>query len=201
MVGNESPNDTGGDEEDGRRDRRIVVTELADQGGRGEGSCGTGDLVHDVHDGIHLSKLRDIATDNVSRDDPSDQLDHTVGNTRDDIDREETVGVPCTVLGLASVGHLGLTACGSIADEQDGRDHTEHDNGAGEDGSRRHALDQRGDEDGTDLWEGGSDRGDRSSMALLTHCIAALRPVNMATFVYFELAGNRSLAKVMKAPL
>lgn len=88
VVGDESPYDTGRTEEDWRRDGRVVVPKLADQGSRGECTGCTSNLVHDVHDGIHLSKLLNIATDNVSRDDSSNELDHTVGDTGDDVDRE-----------------------------------------------------------------------------------------------------------------
>jgi hypothetical protein len=88
---NEAPSETGETEEDWREHVRVVVAELGDERRRGESTSSTGDFVEDVDKGIHATEALDITTDDVTRNDTTDQLNHTVSDARDDVHREETV--------------------------------------------------------------------------------------------------------------
>ena len=54
---------------------------------------------------------------------------------------------------LAAVEDLGLSTSGGVADQQGHTDETEGKDCVGEDGARRESLDERGDEDRTNLWD------------------------------------------------
>lgn len=71
-VGDERPDDGSEGEENGREERRVVVSEEADEGSRRERSSGSGDLVHHVDDGVHPSKLLDVSTNDVTGDNTTD---------------------------------------------------------------------------------------------------------------------------------
>jgi len=96
-----------------------------------------------------------ITGDNVPRNHSSDQLDHTVSDPTDDINREQPVRRPRTILGLSPVHVFGLSPGSCVGDEQCHGDQTEHEHGVGEDGSGRETFHERGDEDGSDALHGG----------------------------------------------
>jgi hypothetical protein len=45
-----------------------------------ECACGAGNLVEDVHEGVHLSQFLDVAADEISWYDATDELYHAVYN-------------------------------------------------------------------------------------------------------------------------
>lgn len=71
-VGDEGPDDGGAGEEDRGEEGRVVVTEDTDEGSRCEGSGRSSDLVHDVDDGVHLTELLDVSSDDVTGDNTTD---------------------------------------------------------------------------------------------------------------------------------
>lgn len=153
--GDPDPYGGGEGEEDGREESRVVVAKLADERGRGEGTSGTGNLVHDVDESVHLSQTVDITTNNVTRNHTADQLDSAVRDSRDDVDREETIWAPATVLGLVVSGLvLEHTARGSVGNERNSSDDTKSKNGSSEYRTSRETLDQGSDNDGADALGG-----------------------------------------------
>lgn len=108
---------------------------------------------------IHPSQLLHVSSDDIPRDNTSNQLDHTVRNTGNDVDREKTVRVPGSVVGLVICGkESDLASSSRITDHQDGRDQTEGEDGAGEDGTRGELFDEGRDEDGADTLHGAGNR-------------------------------------------
>lgn len=109
--------------------------------------------------GIGPSQLLNVSSDKVPWDNTSNQLDHTVRDTGNDVDRKKTVRIPGSVVGLVVRGEEpDLSAGSTITDHQDGRDQTKGEDSAGEDGTRRELFDERGDEDGTDTLHGAGNR-------------------------------------------
>jgi len=120
---NEGPGNAGKDEEEGCHGRGNCVTELENQERGEEGTRGTGNLVEDVDSTIHALQLDNIASDNISGNDTTNQLDHSVADTDDRIDGEENDWVPVTnPLGLA-FGKLA-TSC-NVNDDDDSREQAE----------------------------------------------------------------------------
>jgi hypothetical protein len=71
-VRDERPDEGGKRKKDRRQERRVVVSEFSNKGGRCEGTSGTCHLIQDVDGGIHATKLLYVTTNNVSRDDAAD---------------------------------------------------------------------------------------------------------------------------------
>ena len=161
-VADEVPGDAGESEADGSDDEGVVVAEVRDESESGaEGACGTGNLVEDVHQRIHPSKFLDVATDNISRNDTADQLDHTIGNTADAVYGDDAVGIVVPVVReiifrvlLPPLGRDEAAAGPRVDDEQDGGENGEDDDGSGEHVFGLESLDERSDQDGAHTLEG-----------------------------------------------
>jgi hypothetical protein len=180
-VGDEPPDESGCGEEDGGEEGRVVVPELGDERGGGEGTGRSGDLVENVNDSIHSSKLSivwmrryqypqsqeiepdttcrqthplNIPSDDVPGNDPPYQLDHPISHPTDDIDGEQPVRVPRPVLLLPSVQDLGFPTGRRVADQEGHADKSEGENSIGQYGTGRESFDERGDEDRADLCQG-----------------------------------------------
>lgn len=127
----EAPGDGSKNKEEGGHGWGDGVAELQDQEGREEGTSGTGNLVKDMDGSIHLLQLDHITSDNILGDDAADQLDHTVADTDDGVDGEEEEDVP--VSGALDLAIGDLAAGGDIDDDNEGREETKAEDGAGKD--------------------------------------------------------------------
>jgi hypothetical protein len=114
--------------------------------------------------------------------------------------------LPTSILGLVSVGlELGFaTGCG-VNDKKYGGNQTKGQDGARQNRAGWELFDQRCDEDGADLvgrrWHSTARfAANHHPIKELTHCMAAFMPVRIPIFLYLW-SPNRSLARVMKAPL
>jgi hypothetical protein len=115
-----------------------------------EGTDGTSDFVQNVYYGIHVSKTLDVTTDDVSRDDTTNEFDHAVSESRYNVHWEQTgrcngqhhrssgthnmgflpVGIPVAIVCyVVCCLVLEFTAGGSIDNEEDRRDEAEHEDG------------------------------------------------------------------------
>jgi hypothetical protein len=121
------------------------------------------------YNGIHLSELLDVATNNVSRDDSSNKFDHTVGNTADAVDGDHSIRVILAVvreliLGVVAAVRRGYQSASgsSINDQEDGGKNTKDKDGARENVLGGKSLDQRGDQDGANTLEGLVETGEET---------------------------------------
>lgn len=100
-----------------------------------------------MNDSVHTSQLLDVSANDISRNDTTDELDHTVRDTRDDVTSqtmskrddhiahanshgEQPIRIPVSILCFV-VGsvELELTTGRSVDDEHDGGNQTKCENG------------------------------------------------------------------------
>ena len=184
----EYPHDSSGDEEDRRDDKGVVVAQPRNETESGDERASRARyFVEDLNDRAHGLQFLHVPTDDIPREDASNQLDHSVGNAGQTVDRNDPVRVvPAVVAEIVGmkrpkVRRLDPSTGRSIDNEKDGGEETEENNRGRENGSCRPTFDERSNEDGTNTLKGLVETREQADLLKCASCSATHEGILIVT--------------------
>ena len=152
QIRNHEPGDGCKGEKNGRNEEGKVVTEFGDQSQCGtEGGPSAGNLVENVDHGIHAPELLNVSTNDISRNDTANELDHTICDTGHTEDGYYPVGFVSSVVGeilgvLGQASGLKVSTAAGVNNEKDGGEDAKNEDGSRKNDLGRESPDERGNE-------------------------------------------------------